>query len=275
MDAKMIETMSTSTIKGTLVATGYLDPYISDNDKEPSWDGTVHVYKGKSKKKDRHIGRVAVQVKGKFTKDLSKEQISYSASVSDLKNYLNDGGVIFFVVYITDLDNQIIYYTELTPIKLRSILKNCLEQSEKTIKLKQFSKDKDEQVCIFQNFLENSHKQYSFSNAKLFSLEELKEQGNLESCGFYLIHPNKKPIEKALLGKELPLYAKIKSFPIPQPLEDTFKSTHQINKFSCKVSVNNKVYYDSYNIIEEEKAKTIQIDSGFTRTFNEEKKNAL
>ena len=95
MDQKTIETLSISAVRDSIVRSDYLDQFIADNDKEPSWDGFVYIYNDKSKKKEKLIGRMAVQVKGTENNDFSNNEIIYRVYTSDLMNYLYDGGCIF------------------------------------------------------------------------------------------------------------------------------------------------------------------------------------
>lgn len=129
LDSKTIETLSVNAVKNSIVTSEFLDQYISENDKEPSWDGAVYIYKNKHKKKENLKGRMPVQVKGTQCDDHSKEEISFSMAKSDLINYLYDGGCVLFVVYIGNngLTNKI-YYVELTPLKLRKLLEEAKEQ---------------------------------------------------------------------------------------------------------------------------------------------------
>ena len=100
MDKKAIETISVNAVKNSIVTSDILDQFISENDKEPSWDGHIYIYKNKNKRKSELKGRIPVQVKGKECNDFSNNKIKYVISISDLKNYLNDGGIILFLVYI-------------------------------------------------------------------------------------------------------------------------------------------------------------------------------
>ena len=123
LSSKSIETISVSAVKSSIAMCDYLSEYIPDNDKEPSWDGFIYSYYDSSKQKSKLNGRVAVQVKGKVCEDHSKQEIPYPVSTVDLKNYLNDGGCIFFVVYVSETgDKTKIYYSQLTPVKLKNIL---------------------------------------------------------------------------------------------------------------------------------------------------------
>ena len=73
MDSKQIETFAVNAVRESIALSGYLDQYISDNDKEPSWDGFVYIYNDPIKTKANLIGRVPVQVKGKEVKAESKK----------------------------------------------------------------------------------------------------------------------------------------------------------------------------------------------------------
>ena len=133
MNKKAVETISVNAVRDSIVCSDFLDQYIPDNDKEPSWDGSVYIYTDKSKTKDKLKGRIPVQVKGTEKDDFSKEEISFPVSTVDLKNYLNDGGAVFFVVYIGQkgLRKQI-YYSELPPIKLKMYLAEAKGQKTKS-----------------------------------------------------------------------------------------------------------------------------------------------
>ena len=71
-------------------------------------------------------------------------------STVDLRNYLNDGGCVLFVVYIGNLGmTNKIYYAELTPVKLKRLLKEAGTQEHKTVHLKEFPVDGDKKANIF------------------------------------------------------------------------------------------------------------------------------
>lgn len=188
LDTKAIETISVNAVRNSIVTSPFLDQYISDNDKEPSWDGNVYIYEDASKKKTKLKGRLPVQIKGKLCADFSADEISYSMNVFDLRNYLYDGGAVLFVVYMNGSGTAIqIYYTELTPLKLRIELNDAKTQKSKTVKLKKFPDDGNKKATIFLNCLQNCQKQASFIDAKLYSLEELEKTGLLESLTIRII----------------------------------------------------------------------------------------
>jgi len=85
-----------------LAKSDYLISNINSNDKEPSWDGTVEIYKnaGNTHSKTDLEGIAKVQVKGHIDSNTTKKSIHYPVETADLRNYLVDGGTIFFVIYI-------------------------------------------------------------------------------------------------------------------------------------------------------------------------------
>ena len=100
LDRKAIETISVNKVKECIVVSPFLDQFITENDKEPSWDGHIYLYTDGIKNKEHFKGRIPVQIKGTVKEDFSKSIVSFSMSLNDLNCYLYDGGCILFVVYI-------------------------------------------------------------------------------------------------------------------------------------------------------------------------------
>lgn len=48
-------------------------PWISEGDREPSWDGFIYAYSNKNQAKKNLMGRAAVQVKGKQVKNVKRK----------------------------------------------------------------------------------------------------------------------------------------------------------------------------------------------------------
>ena len=91
----------------------------------------IYIYANKDKRKES-IKKVPVQVKGKQSDDFSLDTIKYPVTVVDLENYLIDGGVVFFVVYISkDGRDTKIYYSCLLPVKIRNILDRNIKKNKK------------------------------------------------------------------------------------------------------------------------------------------------
>ena len=272
LDSKAIETLSVNAVKNSIVTTDFLDQFIAENDKEPSWDGFVYMYSNKSKKKSNFKGRMPVQVKGKMCDDHDKEIISYSMSTADLKSYLNDGGCILFVVYIgcVDLVTKI-YYAELTPIKLRQILEDADQQDWKSVKLREFPCDNNKKCTIFFNCLQNCQKQASFKDGKLFTLEELEEQGVLENIVIPVSGVGINDPQMALINNEVYVYARIKGSSIPQPLYDIPKEIHTKENIDALITIEGRVFYTRYSVTKSAKKIVLCFGESFTVEFDKNK----
>ena len=265
MDRKAIETISVNAVRDSVVVSDFLDQFIADNDKEPTWDGFVYIYSDRSKKKEKLKGRLPVQIKGTENDDFSKEEISFPVSTTDLNNYLYDGGAVFFVVYIghNGLARQI-YYAELPPIKLRIYLADAKGQKSKNIKLKRFPTEPNEKAMIFFQCLENCQKQASFSSAQLLSLEELERQGVLEGITVPVSTVGGIDPKTALLKNEVYIYAKIKGSAIPQPIEAIPQrmSTHEIR--DAQIFVGERLFYSTVKIIQDAMSTTTVLGESFS-----------
>lgn len=269
MDRKAIETLSVNAVRDSIVVSDYLDQFIADNDKEPSWDGFVYIFSDKSKKKNKLKGRLPVQVKGTENNDHSKNEISFPVSTTDLRNYLYDGGIVFFVVYInSDGTKKQIYYAELPPIKIRVILGDAKGQQTKSIKLKKFPDDPNRKAMIFFNCLENCQKQASFCSAKLLSLEELEKTGVLEGVTIPFSTVAGIDPRTALLTNEVYLYANIKGSAIPQPIEAIPAGLVTSEEHDAIITVGDRLFYSKVKLIRDATSVKTMIGGSFSITTN-------
>lgn len=270
LDNNAIETLSINAVKNSIVMCEYLSQFINDNDKEPSWDGAVYIYGEKSKTKDKLKGRMPVQVKGTECNDFSQEEISFQMSTIDLRNYLYDGGCILFVVYIGNngLTNKI-YYSELTPIKLRQLLTEAKGQDSKVVHLAPFPYDNNRKATIFLNCLQNCQKQASFKEGKLLSLEELEKQGLLENIVIPFSGVGIKDPQVALVSNEVYMYAKIKGSSIPQPLNMVPKDIHTYQTVDALISIDGVPFYTNYSIIKSAGKTVLRFGESLTMEFTD------
>ena len=268
MDNKAIETLSVNAVKNSIVTSDFLDQFINDNDKEPSWDGAVYIYDNKSKKKSNFVGRMPVQIKGRESNDFSKDSITFSMKTVDLRNYLKDSGCVLFVVYIGNngLASKI-YYAELTPIKLRVLLEAAKNKDSKIVELKEFPTDNDEKATIFLNCFQNCQKQASFKDGKLFKLEELEKQNLLENivipvAGIGITNP-----DIALIKNEVYLYANIKGMPGLQPIDVIPQNIQTERTRNAVVAIDGKIFYTHYQIIKNKNGVMVCYGESLTMRF--------
>lgn len=177
-----IEQLSTNELTDLLLNTGYMETYINTNDREPSWDGNIYMYNdycklNESHKKEDLIGRIPVQVKGTLVKSLSDTKIrtNYKVELSDLRNYLNDGGVIYFVIEALQSNNKNagilkrkIFYKVLAPCDIEQILTKHNNKRKHSIVFKLFPQDANKINTIVRNSIETCRRQHS-SNGKCIS----------------------------------------------------------------------------------------------------------
>lgn len=133
MNKKDIEVLAVNAVRESIAVCDYMEPYLNDNDKTPSWDGDIYIYTTPERKKKDFRGLIKSQIKGKKQNDLTKDIIHYSVSVVDLRNFQRTGNTIYFVVYISPnkIDKQV-YYNDLKPVKLSHYIKRA---KGKTIKI--------------------------------------------------------------------------------------------------------------------------------------------
>lgn len=141
MNSKAIETIAVNTIKDSVVTVDVLEPYITENDKGPSWDGYIYIYNNEKHTKNNLRGKVAIQVKGVLSTNLTLSNITFFAEIADLKNYKNDCGTIYFVVYIDkkNLNHRKIYYEALAPVKVDNYLKKTNAKKMENYRIKGIS----------------------------------------------------------------------------------------------------------------------------------------
>ena len=246
-----IEKLATSAVEESISLTDVLDPFLNDGDKEPSWDGNVYIYTDKRKTK-KGIKKVPVQIKGELRKKLPpKKPPKYLISLVDLENWLNDGGIILFVVLIDeDGDGKAIYYNDLLPVKIRHLIKFSRGKKKKSVSLKKFPDDNLQKVSVFLNFYDHMQKQTSYARAPLFSVEELEKKGVLENVSFSVTTYGKKKseydIETAFLQNDFYMYANIKGSSIPQPLPDIPIDLHIIKEVQGDIVVGGQIFYHSF-----------------------------
>lgn len=270
LDNKAIETLSVSAVKNSIITSEFLEPYISDNDKEPSWDGHVYIYKDKSKKKDSFQGRMPVQVKGKESNNLSKSEISYSMPIVDLRNYLNDFGCVLFVVYIGNKgESTKIYYNELTPIKLRKLLEDKNNKKSKTIHLKEFPNSSNKKATIFLNCLQNCKKQVSFVEKEFLNLEDLQKSDVLEEIVIPFSGVGYNDVLEELINNENYIYAKIKNSSLLHPIDIIPKNLQTSKVIDTEITINDEIFYKQCNIIKNSEKNILSFGGSFKITLNE------
>ena len=249
MDSNAIEGLAVSKLKTVLILNDYLDPMINEGDKEPSWDGTVYLYKKKGKKKADIKGRVSIQVKGKEEKITQRNEIKYPVSVVDLKNYLTDNGIIYFVVYLDNQGNGKIYYCTMEPLRIKTFLEEVKrsDQKQKSISFRALPDDKNKVRDIFFNFHLNSQKQASFVNKEPFSFEEFAAKMSGKKLEMSIQTYGMKGLTDFEEFKKYNnpfMYAKVPELDILVPIEGLITEIIPYERTDISVGVSGQIYYE-------------------------------
>lgn len=170
LDSIQIEKSAVTFLKQVILPHKRMNDFINDNDKEPSWDGMIYLYKEDAYKAEDILCRVPVQIKGKNEPDkLKRKGITYPIEFKHLRNYDIDGGVVYFVVIVSnDCMKYQIFYNCLTPIKLQDLLKGM----EK--------KEPDNTKSVPMMRLENNDMYELYKILEQFHIDS-KKQGNSKS----------------------------------------------------------------------------------------------
>lgn len=266
VNTKRIEESATTALKTALLRCPILESYIESNDKTPSWDGTVFVYKSTEMNKENLTGRVPIQIKG-TDRPIKSDTASFSCNVADLKNYYNDGGCIFFLISV-DLNTgeSRIFYKTLLVVDLDKIIRNAKKQKHFTIHLNAFPTEVNEISNIFFEFTDNAHKQMAFIGKEIPTFESLEANGvEISSLTFTAsgIGLTLNEIPRFLSTHDFYLYAKIKGLDVDIPID---KVTNAIVSKPVKadVRVKDRSFFPEYQVIYENGKPLIRIGKGIS-----------
>lgn len=265
-NTKRIEESATTALKAALLRCPILDSYIDSNDKTPSWDGTVFVYKSEETKKENLAGRVPIQIKG-TEKVIVSDTATFSCSVADLNNYYKDGGCVFFLISV-DLSsgNSRIFYKTLLVVDLDKIIKGAGKQKTCTIHLNLFPTEANEISSIFMEFTDNVHKQMGFIGKDIPTFESLEANGaEITSLTFTAsgIGLTLDEIPKFLSTHDFYLYAKVKGLDVDVPID---KVTNAIvsKPVDGEVRVRERCFFPAYRVVYENGKPLIRIGKGIS-----------
>ena len=262
---RIIEERAVNTLKSVLLNCPFLMPFIDTNDKTPSWDGTIFVYKDERQRNEDLIGRASIQVKG-TSNEIRTETSSFSCKMSDLRNYYNDGGTILFLVSevpLLTLPN--IYYVCLSVVDLKKILDQYGKQNSYAVHLRRLPVTNPSEIAtIIAAFIEDAKKQKSFVGKDILTLEQLKEKGvDIECLTFNAVGVSKAPVDigRFISTHEFFIYAKPRGLDVEIPIDKIIcpSATKQING---TVKVEDRVYYQSYFVEYNNGSPTIVIGKG-------------
>ncbi len=226
--------------------------FFSKNDKEPSWDGFINAYNhaGDNHSKSDSAGRVPVQIKGCSCTDIKTIKKSYSVEIADIRAYLQEGGTIYFVVFITE-EEEIVYYHSFLPYELRRILKEYGNQKSRTVQLELLPTEKKEITDLILNFLRDRDKQRAAISSEIVTLEDLAKKGLLQTVSFGYTTINKSEYQLPLdyfFEHDMYLYADL-PLGISLPIEHIQRIEMACTDLPYQVLVGDRLFYNQYKVV--------------------------
>ncbi|WP_373114301.1 DUF4365 domain-containing protein [Streptococcus sp. oral taxon 431] len=239
---RQIETLGVSYLTTFINRHSLLQTYFDSNDKTPVWDGEIHVLKTSSEKRSEIFGKVPVQIKA--TRQQKNKLKSFSLDISDLELYSKNGGVVLFVVWLSeDGDLRNIYYKSLPPLSIKKLIKksNLKNKTTSNKKLSVQIHELDEQKLypMLVDFITNSRKQYSFINVDGISVEDISDDSNLK---FYYYGQEKGEIFNYQEENDLFIYYKDPLTGIEVPLENTIKVVETYEETDLIITIGNTIF---------------------------------
>lgn len=258
MDSNAIEAIAVNSVKRLFERSEVVSTFISQNDKEPLWDGHLYLYGSGGRKNENLRGRIPAQVKGKLMKAL-KNPLKYPVAITALKNYRRDGGIIYFVTQIVG-DAEYVFYKELSPVIIASILKTHKGKKEVSLSFSPMPDTLEEREALIVEMYANFRRQKVVATQDPISYDKMKD---LKVTGFSFNVPNpdkNKSIFELVTEKPLYLYANFENgFPsMPMeggPCELTLEKTVEAD-----VKVDGKCYFNSYNMSLSKDELTVSVD---------------
>lgn len=267
------EKLATSAVEASISKTRRLSSFINSGDKEPSWDGNIYLHED-SKKTKCNLYKIPVQVKGKGVSKWNQAHITYPVLVTDLKNYLHDGGTVFFVVYIDKGtgDAKQIFYSILLPKKIDELLKKTAGKSI-SITLYPFPEDENGKVNVFLFFKSHKERQAVMLGQPNLNVQELAQKGMIDSMsfGFSAVGLTEENIPQIMVEqKEFYLYANIKGTELSVPFEYYKDISYAAMEklVNNPVCINGKCYYESYKVIYSSKGNMFKFGESTVMNFN-------
>lgn len=264
--SKQIEEDAIDYLKMALKKSKHINREIAEGDKEPIWDGHIYFYKNTKKQNIDLVERIPVQVKGKD--DYYNQNIGYSIERNNLEHYLNEGGILYFVVYLKN-DIPTVTYASLTPKAIKKIL---LASSKKkrnikniSVSMKPLPDNEEELNILFLNFIQKRKHQKGFSHIEWRSHESLFDNSkNLDGdFEFKFIGKEYLDILEYTKSGELDVYYKPNGATIPEPLIDDISELKLFEEREMVVQVRGKerVYKTTF-IYETKNDFTIDFHNG-------------
>lgn len=244
-DTKAIEEKALNYLKCFIEDSKVLSQFITDNDKEPCWDGHLYLYSEGRRDKEHLRGRIPVQVKGTEVERFKTKKWKFKLEKDDLKAYLHEP--TFFIVCQVKKDSKErkLFYRELLPDTVNRLLRDMGKNESRMTLFHPLSENLQEFEDQLGMFLANSRKMISFADAKPLTMEDVQAKGIKD---FTFLAPvnyaNKLKLFRYLSSHTTYIYAKIsKELDIDVPISGgPMKFVFQ-RDLDVDIRVGNRVFY--------------------------------
>ena len=269
---RQIETLGVSYLTTFINRHSLLQTYFDSNDKTPVWDGEIHVLKTSSEKRSEIFGKVPVQIKA--TRQQKNKLKSFLLDISDLELYSKNGGVVLFVVWLSeDGDLRNIYYKSLPPLSIKKLIKKSNLKNKTTgnkkLSVQIYELDEQKLYPMLVDFITNSRKQYSFINVDGISVEDISDDSNLK---FYYYGQEKGEIFNYQEENDLFIYYKDPLTGIEVPLENTIKVVETYEETDLIITIGNTIFQNVKRHRFPDGSVQLHFGEGFKMSFDVKKK---
>lgn len=236
-----IEMISVSALNMSLCNFKEINPNINWNDKEPSWDGNIYLYQDNNHKKSLLKGKIPVQVKGTEVKKFERKFVSFQMELSDIKNYYNDGGVLFVVIQIISNTEYRIFYRFLLPVDLKNLINEIAENgtNSKAVHINNILNEKSKFNIECDQFLLHRNRQGINLVEMAITLDQIKDK-QIEFVGDRNLFN--------MLNKDVYFYTK-DEFEAYIPIIDKIELKSFAYNVERNLIINDKKYFDNFKLV--------------------------
>ncbi|MDH6674943.1 hypothetical protein M2277_005642 [Paenibacillus sp. LBL] len=127
-----------------------LVPNITKGDKGVSFDGEIELFIDDSQTVESRYGSVTVQVKGTQVQNFTEGNRKFPLKLAHYRNFYSASGVLLLVVEVKADGSTKIFYKQLLPKELYSIIKICERKGKKSksVELRPLSETNLDTVCF-------------------------------------------------------------------------------------------------------------------------------
>lgn len=262
MDNENIDNIGVSVIETYVARTNLLVPELRRADKKPLFDGVLRLYRSKKHENSTYLGDVNVQIKT-HDKVSNKTEIDTCIERSDLETYKRNGGVLYFVVFIGDENNNKVYFADLFPVLIKKYLEETPNNKKPKVHLRELPSDRrlfEKEVFKFYN---DSIYQASSFDKPIVKINDFLSKPGEKHFTIYtpLICSENQPF--SYLSTDFnTIYATDADNNILFPIGDGRYKVILVGKNDNPISINGKIYYE-YTIVKEHEGHPCMIIDNF------------